>query len=201
MYKANEKGTAQLFLVALLAFVLLTISGVVFYKTFNSSEDVQGYSIAQVPATTPCSRDTLICSATPKTCCTGYSLRTCTVSVGVAKDRPFAATKGTVCVKTVTAPSNPTTPADKPLPLKCGVAPRCRIPSGAACCKGFEASTEGCANQSFKRCLPIDTDGDDIPDLWDDDINGDGTPDVQNPSLYGRNSRIFTLPTTPPPVK
>ena len=198
----SQKGSIQFLVVGFLAVALLIVTGIIFYSTAMKTNNVQGYSVAQaqLPASSTCTADMMVCSASLKTCCPGYIARSCTIGVGVAKDRPFAATKGTVCVKVPTRPVTPT-PNDKPAPLRCGIASRCRIPVGAACCKGFESSAEGCANTSLKRCLPVDTDGDDIPDLWDDDINGDGTPDVQNPALYGRNSRIFTLPTTPPPVK
>lgn len=224
MIATNEKGIAQLFLVAAFAFAVLTLSGAVFYKTVRSSNNVQGYSISQLlPKTTapvtnmPCTKEMMVCSATPKKCCTGYILRGCTTFNGVAKDSPFEAVKGTVCIRNSGTPNTP-----RPTPLTpgqvCSRSPRCTASDKVACCAGFEASTDGCASASVKRCLPKDTDKDGIPDLWDDDADGDGilkkddpdddgdgVPDVDEatgrPKGFPEDPRIYIRPNTPLPLQ
>jgi hypothetical protein len=221
MYKDNQKGIAQLFLVAAFAFAVLSLSGVVFYKTVKSSDNVRGYSISQLtkpnsPATNmPCTKDMMVCSTTTKRCCSGYILRGCTTFNGVAKDRPFEATKGTVCVKS----SGGTVVKDLSgvgLGI-CSRNSRCSVSTQAVCCSGFEASTEGCTTEGAKRCLPKDTDKDGIPDLWDDDADGDGIvkkddtdddgdgiPDVDTTTGRSRgfpvDPRVNFVPVRPLPV-
>ncbi len=220
MYKNNQKGIAQLFLVASFALAVLALSGAVFYKTVRSSDDVQGYSVSQLlprpdaPTTAmPCTKEMMVCSTTPKRCCTGYILRGCTTFNGVAKDRPFEAIKGMVCVR-----SSGTTTTIKPTPLTpghlCSRSPRCAASDKTACCAGFEASTEGCTSAGVKRCLLKDADKDGIPDLWDDDADGDGIPkkddkdddgdgipDVDvatgRPRGFPEDPRIYIGPDTP----
>lgn len=191
MYKDNQKGIAQLFLVASFAFAVLALSGVVFYKTVRSGDDVQGYAVSQLlPRTSPpavgmpCTKEMMVCSATPKKCCTGYILRGCTTFDGVAKDRPFDAAKGTVCVKSAGGA------IIKQLPgigntNSCSRTSRCTVSAQLECCAGFEASTDGCTTTTVKRCLPKDTDKDGTPDLWDDDADGDGVLKADDPDDDG----------------
>ena len=220
MYKDNQKGIAQLFLVASFAFAVLALSGVVFYKTVRTNNNVQGYSIAQIlpkntlpTANMPCTKSMMICSAVPKKCCTGYILRGCTTFNGVAKDRPFEAVKGTVCVRSSNSPTTA-----KPTPLTpgqvCSRSPRCIGSEKVSCCAGFEPSTDGCTNTNAKRCLPKDTDNDGTPDLWDEDADGDGLskkddadddgdgiPDIDEitgkPKGFPEDPRIYIRPGAP----
>lgn len=179
MFKDNQKGFAQLFLVASFAFAVVALSGVVFYKAARTNDNVQGYSVSQllpkpgVPSSSPCTREMMVCSTAPKKCCTGYILRGCTTFNGVAKDRPFEAVKGTVCVRSSGTP-NTIKPVVPPLGQVCSRSPRCTSPSQISCCDGFEESNDGCPTANVKRCLPKDTDKDGTPDLWDDDADGDG---------------------------